>query len=205
MALMSLVCRTNNKGPNTDPWEIPQLSLSIEDFYRLTITVWVRHTTSSIWEVTTTSNETSSITSWSTVSNAALKSNNPRRATCSLSRAMLRFEYTLRRALSVEWNFRYALWCSWKALFDSRCALSCVQTIRSRSLDINVKFYTGLKFFLSPISRPRFFKCVLTTKIFCDAWMWPTASDLLNRCDTYGANSDAQFLTSDVGTGSRKQ
>ena len=47
----------------------------------------------------------------------------------------------------------------------SRCTLSCIQTIRSRSLDINVKFDTGLKFFLSPISRPHFFKCGLTINV----------------------------------------
>ena len=58
---------------------------------------------------------------WSTQSKAALRSRNPRIETIPASAAMIMSEVTLRRAVSVESDFRYADWHSGSRFAASRC------------------------------------------------------------------------------------
>ena len=81
---------------------------------------------------------------WSTQSNAALMSSIPSRVSFPWSAASKASDVTLRSAVSVEWQLRYADWCSGNRSLIRRWSVSCSLTTFSSTFEMNCKFEIGL-------------------------------------------------------------
>ena len=85
--------------------------------------------------------------SWSTVSNAAVRSSRHKAETSPVSAAMKRSLYTLRTAISVLWCWRYAdCWLiGINSLLSRKACSRLMCTTLSNSFERNDKFDTGLQ------------------------------------------------------------
>ena len=144
-----VIYAVKSNGPRTDPWGTPngtavgdELSLPIRTNCFLLAKYDLSHSSAA----TVTPNLCLSLLNrmpWSIVSNAAVKSSSTSTTTQPLSTADKMSLWTLNKAVSVEWFFRYADYiCSCK-LFSRMWEVSCCATTRSITFETNSRFCTG--------------------------------------------------------------
>ena len=104
----------NKTGSRTDPWGMPHFSSTDDDFLPATDTCWyledrydaTQSSARSLRPILVSSCLSSII--WSTVLKAAERSRRTKKADCFQSKAINKSFKTQVKAVSVEWNFRYA-------------------------------------------------------------------------------------------------
>ena len=141
----------NSNGPRHDPWGTPHCKLNFYDKF------WSKDTRCDLlrrWDVNHCNADplTPKLvlrrfnnTSWSTVSNATLKSSNTRRVTRWESKFIRKSFCTFKSAVSVLWHLRYADWNGGYKPCDVKCACVWSKTARSVNFETYCKLDTGLK------------------------------------------------------------
>ena len=159
----------NKTGPNTEPWWTPYKSGRGFEVGPLTMTDWNRSETYEQNLLRTLPLIPKVISrrlrriEWSSVSNAALRSRRATSETNFWSEFVSKLSMTLSTAVSTLWPFLYADWFISSRLLSKRCCCNWRRTTLSRSLEINGRLDTDLKYFRLLQSSQCFFRRGTTT------------------------------------------
>ena len=136
---ISLMYNKKNNGPRTDPWGTPHFTKPISDYTPLSTVNWrllIRYDLENIfaWPRIPQQSNFRNIISWSTVSNAFLKSINIPITQFLSSRRRLILSVISINAIAVEYNFRNPYWWQNNICFCSKNATSIFHKIFSHIL-----------------------------------------------------------------------
>ena len=156
--------KTKRRGPRTEPCGTPVSEVSQEEDDESILTKderFVKYEWIQVWTVPDKPNVCSSLwrrVVWSRVSKAADISRAARIVTFPESMASKISLVNLSKAVSVEWNFRYADWRGEKLGEMERWGRRRAKAKRSNILPIVFKLEIGLKFEGSDLESPGFFR-----------------------------------------------
>ena len=142
---------------------------------------------------------------WSSVSNAAERSNKSNMVVLLWSKEHKMWFCTLSSAVSVEWNSLYADWNVSSRWLVITCFVSWTATDFSTSLEINFKFEIGRKFVNCLKSAVGFFNVGEREAIFRASGIKPVVNDKLTILVIVGRSTEKQSLSTDGCRGSRQQ